>query len=291
MDFAGQTEIGLDHVGLFSAALEMISAQYEQLGFCLTPQSQHANSPGPGLPAVMRGTANRCAMLKQGYIELLAVVDPDLDGLGVPDALARYAGMHILAFQTQDPEHTQTRLQAAGFSAAVAHLQRSVNTPDGSGLARFTQLRTPPEAMPEGRVFILRHETPELVWQPAYLSHPNTAVALAEIIVAVDDLAQAGQRYARYFDCPAETAAGKASYVLRQGTFTLMLASALEQAFPQVTIPTLPFPAVLVIDVLSLETAAQVLISNNVPFERGAGQLVVAAEFAGGAIMVFHQAG
>jgi hypothetical protein len=291
MSFARRTTIGLDHAGLFASALDTISSQYELLGFCLTPQSQHASPPAPGQPAVTRGTANRCAMLEHGYIELLAVVDPKLDGLGVPEALARYAGIHILAFQTDNPDAAQARLQATGMNATQAYLQRSIDTPDGAGLAHFTQVRTPPEAMPEGRIFMLQHHTRELVWQPSYLSHPNTAVALLDIVVAVTDLAEAQQRYSRYFDCEAETTAGKAVYTLAAGSFTLMEPDALKHDYPEASIPTLPFPAVLVIGVLNLEITAQVLMSNKLPFAYRAGQLVVAPQLAGGAVLVFRQIG
>lgn len=289
MSFACPTTIGLDHVGLFASALDTISSQYELLGFCLTPQSQHASPPAPGQSAVTRGTANRCAMLKHGYIELLAVVDPKLDGLGVPEALARYAGMHILAFQTENPDAEQARLQAAGMSATQAYLQRSIDTPDGAGLAQFTQVRTPPEAMPEGRIFMLQHHTRDLVWQPSYLSHSNTAVALLDIVVAVADLAEAQQRYSRYFDCEADTAEGKAVYTLAAGSFTLMEPDALKQDYPEASIPTLPFPAALVVGVLNLEATAQVLMSNKLPFACRAEQLVVAPQFAGGVVLIFRQ--
>lgn len=287
MDVASRTAIGLDHVALFSPTLESIAFQYEQLGFCLTPLSQHSSPPAPGLEPVKRGTANRCAMLRQGYLELLAVVDPDLDGLGVPEALARYQGVHILAFHTDSPEDTQDRLQAAGFTATIAHLERSVQTPEGTGLARFVQVRTPNNAMPEGRVFMLQHPTRELVWQPQYLSHPNTAVALAEIMVAVADLPEASERYARYLDCPAQRSSGRASFALAQGTFTLIERTALEDDYPGIRIPQMPFPAVLVVRVESLGAAQRVLTANGIDFEQRPGRLVVAAPLAGGAVMVF----
>ncbi|MFA5487727.1 MAG: VOC family protein [Candidimonas sp.] len=292
MDSARRTTIGLDHVGLFSSSLESVATQYERLGFCLTPTSQHASPPAPGEPAVLRGTANRCAMLDEGYIELLAVVDRALDTLGVPEALAKYEGMHILAFETQDPRGEQARLREAGYdSVNLAYLQRVLQTEQGEALARFVQVRTPPQAMPEGRVFMLQHPTRDLVWQPRYLTHPNTAVKLAEIIVAVDDLAEAGARYARYLACPARRQAGRASFDLRQGRFTLMERPALERAYPGVSVPQLPFPAVLVVGVQNVQTTERLLVDNRIPFERQQGGLVVEASSAGGVALVFSQAG
>jgi hypothetical protein len=230
-------------------------------------------------------------MLRQGYVELLAVIDASLDSLGVPEAIARYAGAHILAFGIDDPDFTQTRLKVAGFDVTQTLLERVVDTPDGSGVARFIQVRTPESAMPEGRVFMLRHETPELIWQERYLSHPNTALALAEIVVAVDDLNEAQGRYDRYFGSPARRTRGQLSYELTDGIFTLMDAAALARFYPQVALPCLPYPAVFVVDVESIETAAQHLAANHVPYLRDSTRITVGAGFAGGAVIVFSEAG
>lgn len=287
MDAPNKATVGLDHVGLFATSLETIASQYERMGFCLTPISQHASPPAPGQFATLRGTANRCAMLEQGYIELLAVVDPALDTLGVPAALSQYQGMHILAFETDDPDREQARLRTSGFdSVNLAYLQRHLQTEHGEALARFVQVRTPPQDLPEGRVFMLQHPTRDVVWQPRYLSHPNTAKALAEIIVAVDDLVEAGERYGRYLASPARRQAGQTSFDLKQGTFTLMDRHTLQRSYPGIDVPLLPFPAVLVVEVQDLQAAERLLAGNRVLYGRQSGRLVVAAPSAGGAVVV-----
>lgn len=290
MSITSQTSIGLDHIGMFAVDLHRISSLYERLGFSLTPVSQHASPPALGEPGVLRGTANRCAMLKHGYIELLAVIDPSLDTLGVPAALEKYQGMHILAFQTDAPEVLQSQLQEQGFSASLVYLQRQVDGSALSGLAQFTQVRTPPEQMPEGRVFALHHRTPELVWQAGHLTHPNTAQALLEVVVVVDDLAQAQQRYTRYFSCKADTSTcGQASFHLRTGTYTLMQTACYERSYPHAPLPLLPFPAVVVVGVACLSTAVQCLLAKQVPFSSQANQVRIEAEQAGGAIFILRQ--
>lgn len=290
MSITRQTRIGLDHIGMFAVDLDLISTLYERLGFCLTPVSQHANPPAPGQAAVLRGTANRCAMLKQGYIELLAVIDPTLDGLGVPEALKRYQGMHILAFQTDEPERVQQQLQAQGFSANLVYLQRQITNAPLPGLAQFTQVRTPPEQMPEGRIFVLQHSTPELVWQPEYLTHPNTAQALLEVVVVVEDLAQVQARYSAYFSCAADTSvSGQASFQLATGRYVLMQPDCYARCYPGAALPLVPFPAVLVVGVACLMTAAQFLHAQQVPFSYHANQLRIEAEQAGGVSLILRQ--
>lgn len=283
-------EIGLDHVGLFAPAIEPLAAQYERLGFSLTPLAQHARPDAPGMPSQLRGTGNRCAMLEQGYIELLAIVDPALDTLGVPEALKRYTGMHILAFRIEDPAAVATRLRDDGFEIAQTYLERSVSTPDADAVARFTQIRPVDGSLPEGRVFMLRHETPDLIWQARYLSHPNTAVAVAEVVVAVGDIAEACGRYDRYFGQSAEIVNGSASYVLKPGRFTLKTVEQLRDDAPSIKPPVLPYPAILIIDVADLATAEALLKQNGVPYVGCANRLCLDPREAGGVMLVFRRA-
>lgn len=170
---AGPDPVGLDHVGLYAHDMGAAAALYERLGFQLTPLSQHSGTHAVTREVVKAGIANRCAMLGHGYIELVAVVDPALDLRGIPDGLARYAGMHIIAFDTAQPEQRIAALREAGFAAEPGVLQRYIGTPQGPKLARFSQVRTSRDAMPEGLILTLRHETPELLWQERYLSHPT----------------------------------------------------------------------------------------------------------------------
>jgi hypothetical protein len=108
----------LDHVGLYARDMAHVQAQYERLGFYLTPLSQHASrDPVTGVE-VRAGIANRCAMLRQGYLELVAIVDPALDPRGLAVGLQRYAGLHIVAFGTHDAPACASALRDQGFTAS-----------------------------------------------------------------------------------------------------------------------------------------------------------------------------
>jgi hypothetical protein len=61
----------LDHLAHFVPDLDAAAAVWEKLGFVVTPVSHHRVA---GKPA---GTSNRCVMLDEGYLELLA---PDMLG-------------------------------------------------------------------------------------------------------------------------------------------------------------------------------------------------------------------
>lgn len=283
--------VGLDHVGLYAHDMGTIAAVYERLGFLLTPLSQHSGTHSVTREVVKSGIANRCAMLARGYIEVLAVVDPALDPRGIPEGLARYAGLHIVAFDTADPEARIAALRQSGFAADAGVLQRYVDTADGSRQARFCQVRTPREDMPEGLILTLQHETPELLWQDRYLDHPNGALGLAAVVVAVEDVEAAAARYARYLDAPCAWQGGEAWFELRSGRLVLADRDALNARFPGCAVPGLPFPAAMAVKVADLPRTAAVLDGNRVPYRRNGGHLVVAAEQAGGAILIFCENG
>lgn len=66
----------LDHLAVIAQDLEPLAEAYNRMGFHLTAYSRHAGSPIPGAPPVLMGTANRCAMFREGYLELIGAVQP-----------------------------------------------------------------------------------------------------------------------------------------------------------------------------------------------------------------------
>jgi hypothetical protein len=231
----------LDHVGIAGPDLAVLGAAYERLGFLLTPRAQH-HAPGPDLVVRPIGTGNRCAMLRQGYLELIAVIDPALPSNTLDRFLARYHGIHIVAFAIDDPEAELARLRAEGMAIAdIAMLERQVDAPGGSATARFARLPMPDA--PEGRIQLIRHLTPELLWQPALLDHANRAVALEEVALVVADPAEAAARFARLLGVARTPVPEGAVIALKQGRVRFTAGA----AFSGVAAPTLPFIAGVVL--------------------------------------------
>src|SRR3546814_5547881 len=52
--------------------------------------------------------------------------------------------------------------------------------------------------MPEGRVQYCGHETPDLVWLPEWIRHPNSAEALTDFLIVAADPAEAAHRFATF---------------------------------------------------------------------------------------------
>src|SRR6266853_6216757 len=95
-------EIFLDHVGHFVREPEAASRALQRAGFAPTPISVQVNpDPGGGAPR-LTGTGNVTAMLAQGYIEVLfKTADTPIAG-ELEAAMARYHGIHLVAFAVAD---------------------------------------------------------------------------------------------------------------------------------------------------------------------------------------------
>jgi catechol 2,3-dioxygenase-like lactoylglutathione lyase family enzyme len=279
----------LDHVAVMVSDLDAAGAAYDRLGFQLTPISQHSGALSPGGPVEQWGVANRCIMLQRGYLELMGVVDPTLYDNRVPEFLSRYEGIHILAFGCDDAAATADALAAAGFGATGVHaLSRTLDTTEGERLALFNLVRLPPEETPEGRVLAIEHLTRDYLWQERYLTHPNGARALTELVVCVDDVKEAARRYARYFGIPFTQNGIGAECALQFGKFKLLDHSELQNSFG-IEPPTLPFAASFTIAVTDLRETQELLEKNGVAVTTGDGKLMVSRTDAHGAIVVFEQ--
>jgi len=246
----GPGQVFLDHLGHFTPDMDQASADLARLGFVATPYTLHRTTPTPGAEATPSGTANRCCMLDQGYLELLSVSDPTTPtGARTQGQIERYTGLHIIALAVEDPIGRSERLAARGFNPQEpVNLRRPVETAAGDeAMAAFTVCRTPAADMPEGRVQYLAHLTEDLVWQPRWMDHPNGITALRDVLIAVEDPAEAAARYARFLDREPEALAGGAvRFALDRGGIVLGPAPAIARLLRSETsaeIPTLPFIA------------------------------------------------
>lgn len=195
MDIAGRQRpppgaLHLDHVAHFVPDLDAAGELLEALGFAPTPISHHQVG---GKPA---GTANRCLMLSQGYIEILAPTLDTPNAQRARDLMVRYPGVHLVCFGTQAAEAEHARLAAHGFKPeAVVPLERKISR---DRLLRFKVIYLPPGTMPEGRIQYCEHLTPKYLWDKPSLAHRNGAKGLAAVYVVADDPAAAAARWGEY---------------------------------------------------------------------------------------------
>ncbi len=75
----------------------------------------------------------------------------------------------------------------------LVRMQRPVETESGAATAAFTIARVEPDVMPEGRIQMLTHHSEQAVWQTRWLSHPNSAIGLIDLVIAVADVEEAAR--------------------------------------------------------------------------------------------------
>ena len=235
--------LNVDHVSHFVPDMDAAGAALERLGFTLTPFSRQSHRVEHGGPVVPAGTANRCIMLERGYLEFLTpTADTPLAGQ-LRTAMARYIGIHVIAFGTSDAARDHARAKEQGFAPLTpVALERPISTETGEGVARFTVVRVPPEAMPEGRIQFCEHRTPELLWQLRWVAHPNRVSGLASVFLCVTDASEAAWRYGRYMGLVPEPFIGGWRLQTARGTVMFFDRPSLARVFG-VDAPTVPWIA------------------------------------------------
>lgn len=183
-------EVFFDHVAWMVKDMDEASGVFERLGFKLTPYSEHGNRDPETGKRIPQGTANRLAMLESGYLELLCGVE-GVEAPVVHDLQARigrYQGVHLLAFSDADADAAYQRITASGFRLQpMVHLRRDVEAADGSEAeVQFSVVRAAFDEIPEGRIQVLTHHTPDLMWQDRYLARDNAITGLVDAVVCVD---------------------------------------------------------------------------------------------------------
>jgi hypothetical protein len=268
-------EIFLDHVGHFVRDPEAASRALARAGFAPTPVSIQVHPDSRGVPQ-RTGTGNVTAMFARGYIEALFKSAETPLGRELESAMARYPGVHLVAFSVAEAAKEHRRLAETGFRVRpLVALQRPVETADGSGTAAFTVARIEPREMPEGRIQMLTHHTEDTVWQPRWLSHPNGALGLTSVTIVVADVDEAAARFARFTARAASRSRHGQRIALDRGQVDLVSAEDFGQVIPDIAIPSLPFIGAYGIKVKSLDAVEQILMRVNLKTRQVADGLLV----------------
>jgi hypothetical protein len=248
-------EIFLDHVAHFVRDADAAQQALVCCGFAPTPISIQVN-PDPAGGQRPTGTGNVTAMFERGYTEVLFKTADTPLAREFDAMLAEHAGLHLAAFAVADAQAAHRRLAANGFRVRdLVHMSRPVDTEAGCDTAAFTIARVEPGVMPEGRIQMLTHHTQQTVWQKRWLAHPNSAIGLIEVVVAVADVEEAAQRFARFTGRTAKRTPGGAVLRLDRGGVYLVNYDRISERVPEVAITKLPFMAGYALRVRSLAAA------------------------------------
>ena len=278
-------EVFLDHTAFFVPAMDAAAGALERCGFRLTPFTIQTNREGAA--TVPSGTGNRCAMLRNGYLEVLTATSDTALAAQLRERVADHPGLHLLAFGTADAAAEHRRLGNAGFATLpLVDMRRPV----GDDFARFTIARIAHGTMPEGRAQFLTHHTEPLVWLRDMLDHPNGAVALSGLWIAADDPGEAAARYARFTGRPAQRDGNVIMIALDRGALRFATPAYLKHALGVAPSGKLPCLVAVSVAVVSLEQATACLAAAGVACRHVASGIAVTLPTALGDSLVFHQA-
>ncbi|MGB0631928.1 MAG: VOC family protein [Alphaproteobacteria bacterium] len=290
----GPGEIFLDHVGWFVPDMAAAAPKFETLGFPLTPFTVHMNEQPDGSKAPS-GTANRCAMIRRGYLEVLTRI-PDIDSAitqQLDAGLARYTGLHLIAFTVSDTEAATARLRENGFSPdPPVALRRPMPLDDGGeATAAFSVIRLPNDAMAEGRVQVLSQDTPDVVWQPSVTAEANGAAMLSGILICAADPAETAVRYERFTGKEARASGDGFRISLDRGELAICTREECAALIPGINIPDLPFMAAVSVVSRDVGQTREFLAANGIPLvSEGPHCVIVDADAGMGANFIFHAA-
>jgi hypothetical protein len=276
-------EVFLDHTAFFVPAIEDAAAALESCGFRLTPFTAQRNREGEAM--VPAGTGNRCAMLRNGYLELLTPTSETPLGAQLKERIDHHVGLHLAAFSCSDAQSERHRLADHGFSTLpLVDMRRPV----GDDFARFTIARVAHGTMPEGRAQFLTHHTEALVWLPQMLDHPNSAEALTALWVAADDPAEPVSRYVRFTGHSARQEGAVTTITLDRGALHFAKPRYLSDTLGIVPGGELPCLVAASIAVNSLDRLKTCLGGAGIGYRQTPAGIAVTLPPALGDTMIFH---
>jgi catechol 2,3-dioxygenase-like lactoylglutathione lyase family enzyme len=275
--------LSLDHIGVAVRDLAQARAIYRKLGFHLTDLSIHSGQPSVDGKVQPLGSGNHCAMFRQGYMELIGVVDPDKPSSVAPFLKTRQGGFIVaLGCESADAAY-EVAVQSFPATQKPIALERMVADPDGgSAKAKFRNVLMGTD-FPEARVLLIQHLTRDVIWREQEMVHPNGVVALLGAQFLVADPAEAACRYGCLVNARLDTKPGDAA--LRLDGQTLQFYGEDRKGAPKAYCPSL-FGAVFA--VADLGNTEALFDKNGVSFSKSAsGELLVSPHDACGFALTF----
>jgi catechol 2,3-dioxygenase-like lactoylglutathione lyase family enzyme len=297
----------LHHVGHVVRDLRAARDLYRRLGFACAVPDYPVLARRVGGPATPFGAANTHAYFARNFVEILTVVDettslpPEAHAipLEVPaealpsvvatiertvakisTALARFEGMHILVFETDDADATAARFDRVGIHySGVSVTQRPGDTTPIRGI-EIEDLDAP-----EGRLAVAERSPRPA---SASLDHANGALDLVEATLCVADTSidAVAARYELYLGASAHQNGATWVFDL-QGSALRVVPSSHEAETP----PALPGFVGYAVTMADLAATRELLATGDVEFQSpSAEEIVVPARAALGASVTLRQA-
>jgi hypothetical protein len=180
---------GLDHIAHAVHDLDAAADLYRRLGFHVGARNRHSRA---------WGTQNHIVQLDGTFIELLTVADPTgitphgprffSFGAFNRDFLTHQQGLSMLVLEGRGaPDAAEFRAAGIG-DFELYEFEREGRRPDGSAIkVAFALAYASDPLAPETGFFTCQHRYPENFWNPAFQNHPNSAVAVAGVVLVASN--------------------------------------------------------------------------------------------------------
>jgi catechol 2,3-dioxygenase-like lactoylglutathione lyase family enzyme len=310
------TEIGyLHHVGHVVRDIEQAREVYRKLGFLCPAPAYPVLERIAGESATPFGAANMHATFVRNFVEIMAVVtqeshlpeDAHPIPLQVPPdalpqvvesmertiakiaaSLARFEGLHILVFQTEDANKSAQRFDQTGVGHSGVNRVQQPHQQVPMGVVEIDR-----EEVPEGRLALAENPVSEAPGTESLLHHPNGAVDLVESMLCVPDaqIEAYVERYQRYLGRVARRDGAARVFDLQESCVKLVPENWLASVLPGETAPALPAFVAYAVAVRDLASTRRWLENNGMGVHaEPAGGIFVPAKAALGAAVIFCQA-
>jgi hypothetical protein len=179
---------GLDHIVHAVRDLDAAAEFYARAGFAVGARNRH-----------LWGTHNRIVQLKNCYIEILEVAEPDKippHGTGSfsfgafnRDFLGTREGFSMLIQSSSSARDDALMFEASGIGGfEVFGFAREGTKPDGTPVKlAFSLVFAQDPASPNLRFAVCQHHFPENFWDPAFQIHGNTAKTVSGAIMVAEN--------------------------------------------------------------------------------------------------------
>jgi hypothetical protein len=276
--------IGIDHAVVVVGDLDKAAANWNRLGFTVSPRGTHSAKMGSG---------NTTIMLDPDYIELLGVLVETEHNAPTRAFLAkRGEGIERIAFTAVDSAAGAEEIRARGYEpVGPVDFERPVTMPDGSlSAAKFRIFQWPIAESPGGlRIFACQHKTRETVWISDLMTHANGAKRLKQALVVSPEAANDAAHLARMIDRDVRAESDGAVAVPSgsdRADFIFLTKDQLSRRYPDVPLAGLPERggAGLVLATSDLAAAEKAVGGAGV---RSGGAVCVAPAAANGTLLAF----
>jgi hypothetical protein len=285
---------GLDHVVHAVRDLDAAAAFYASAGFIVGARNRHP-----------WGTHNRIVQLKNCYIELLTVAEPEKIvphgarsfsfGAFNRDFLASREGFSMLLLNSSNAIEDARAFEASGISDFdVFNFGREGTKPDGTPVKlAFSLAFAQDAASPDIGFAVCQHHFPENFWNPAFQNHANGVKALPAAVLVADNPA-GHQSFIKAYTGVSALHASSIGVTARteNGDIDILQPVSFHDQFgvsPSVNGEGMVFGG-LRFAVADIAQAEALHRQNGIASQRHDGRLVVPPKLAHGATLIFETA-